>query len=146
MARTSQVTTGIVFTARYRVKNVGCYCIQVTDLWHVTEYLADAAEAIFDEKKQQAQRIDWLKQRCHELKNKRGAVGSIVAELKDIAQKKHPPKRQEALHKTITYLSNQGIRMNDASLVEQALPIGSGVTEAACKMIVKQRLCQSGMK
>ncbi|MEE9344959.1 MAG: hypothetical protein V3U88_05070, partial [Methylococcales bacterium] len=113
MARTSQVTTGIVFTARYRVKNVGCYCIQVTDLWHVTEYLADAAEAIFDEKKQQAQRIDWLKQRCHELKNKRGAVGSIVAELKDIAQKKHPPKRQEALHKTITYLSNQGIRMND---------------------------------
>jgi hypothetical protein len=32
------------------------------------------------------------------------------------------------------------------SLVNQALPIGSGVTEAACKMIVKQRLCQSGMK
>ena len=26
------------------------------------------------------------------------------------------------------------------------LPIGSGVTEAACKVIVKERLCQSGMK
>jgi hypothetical protein len=26
------------------------------------------------------------------------------------------------------------------------LPIGSGVTEAACKVIVKQRLCGSGMK
>ncbi len=25
-------------------------------------------------------------------------------------------------------------------------PIGSGVTEAACKVIVKQRLCCSGMK
>ena len=25
-------------------------------------------------------------------------------------------------------------------------PIGSGVTEAACKVIVKQRLCSSGMK
>ena len=25
-------------------------------------------------------------------------------------------------------------------------PIGSGVTEAACKTIVKQRLCQSGMQ
>ena len=36
--------------------------------------------------------------------------------------------------------------MDYASLVAQALPIGSGVTEAACKMIVKQRLCQSGMK
>jgi hypothetical protein len=36
--------------------------------------------------------------------------------------------------------------MNYYALVAQALPIGSGVTEAACKMIVKQRLCQSGMK
>jgi len=26
------------------------------------------------------------------------------------------------------------------------IAIGSGVTEAACKTIVKQRLCQSGMK
>ena len=25
-------------------------------------------------------------------------------------------------------------------------PIGSGVTEAACKTLVKQRLCRSGMK
>lgn len=32
------------------------------------------------------------------------------------------------------------------ALVKQALPIGSGVTEAAYKTIVKQRLCQSGMK
>ena len=120
--------------------------LQVTDFWHATEYLATAAEVIFHGKKQQVQRIDWLKQRCHELKNDTGAVERILIELKEIAQNKHPPKRQEALHKTITYLSNQGIRMNYASLVEQALPIGSGVTEAACKMIVKQRLCQSGMK
>ena len=26
------------------------------------------------------------------------------------------------------------------------LPIGSGVTEAACKTLVKQRLCASGMR
>ncbi len=120
--------------------------IQVTDFWHATEYLADAAEAIFHGKKQQTQRVDWLKQRCHELKNNSGAVESILTELKGHSQNKHPPKRQEMLHKALTYFSNQGIRMNYASLVEQALPIGSGVTEAACKMIVKQRLCQSGMK
>ncbi len=36
--------------------------------------------------------------------------------------------------------------MNYYAFVKQALPIGSGVTEAACRMIVKQRLCQSGMK
>ncbi len=26
------------------------------------------------------------------------------------------------------------------------LPIGSGVTEAACKILVKQRMCRSGMR
>jgi hypothetical protein len=26
------------------------------------------------------------------------------------------------------------------------LPIGSGITEAACKTLVKQRLCRSGMR
>jgi hypothetical protein len=35
----------------------------------------------------------------------------------------------------------------DYSAYRQAhLPIGSGVTEAACKTIVKQRMCGSGMK
>ena len=29
---------------------------------------------------------------------------------------------------------------------EKNYPIGSGVIEAACKMIIKQRLCNSGMK
>jgi hypothetical protein len=36
--------------------------------------------------------------------------------------------------------------MNYAESLEANLPIGSGVTEAACKTVIKQRLCQSGMK
>lgn len=36
--------------------------------------------------------------------------------------------------------------MKYAEHLEQNLPLGSGVTEAACKTIVKQRLCCSGMK
>ena len=36
--------------------------------------------------------------------------------------------------------------MDYASRVAANEPIGSGVTEAACKVIVKQRLCGSGMK
>lgn len=36
--------------------------------------------------------------------------------------------------------------MHYHTLVKDNLPIGSGVTEAICKTIVKQRLCQSGMK
>jgi len=37
-------------------------------------------------------------------------------------------------------------RMDYALLRAMDLPIGSGVTEAACKCIVKARLCGSGMR
>jgi hypothetical protein len=36
--------------------------------------------------------------------------------------------------------------MDCAGLVRSHVPIGSGVTESASKVLVKQRLCVSGMK
>lgn len=36
--------------------------------------------------------------------------------------------------------------MDYATQIKNQLPIGSGVTEAACKTLVKQRLCGSGMR
>ena len=36
--------------------------------------------------------------------------------------------------------------MNYSSYVSKNLPIGSGVIEAACKVIIKQRMCNSGMR
>ena len=47
---------------------------------------------------------------------------------------------------TITYLQNQKGRMNYAYSVERNWPIGSGVTEAACKTLIKHRLCKSGSR
>ena len=37
-------------------------------------------------------------------------------------------------------------KMEYSKYLDKNFPIGSGVTEAACKVIVKQRLCSSGMK
>jgi len=34
--------------------------------------------------------------------------------------------------------------MNYANYLENNYPIGSGVTDAACKIILKERCCQSG--
>jgi hypothetical protein len=36
--------------------------------------------------------------------------------------------------------------MHYAEALSQQLPIGSGVTEAGCKVIIKARLCAAGMK
>ena len=50
------------------------------------------------------------------------------------------------LKASITYFQNQKHRMDYHFYREHNFPIGSGATEAACKTLVKQRLCQSGMK
>ena len=46
----------------------------------------------------------------------------------------------------MTYFDNHKHQMNYARQIKTNRPIGSGVTEAACKTIGKQRLCHSGMK
>jgi hypothetical protein len=51
----------------------------------------------------------------------------------------------EKLESSITFFENHCHQMDYAQSVKNNLPIGSGVTEAACKTIVKQRLCQSGI-
>jgi len=43
-----------------------------------------------------------------------------------------------------TYFNNHRHQMNYPKFLAEHLPIGSGVTEAACKTLVKQRLCASG--
>lgn len=50
------------------------------------------------------------------------------------------------LQAAITYFTNQKHRMDYPSYISEGFPIGSGVTEAACKVLIKQRLCRSGMK
>lgn len=120
--------------------------IQVTDFWHATEYLAQAGEAIFPAKRDGLQKKQWLDERCHKLKHLKGAAGRILKELNDKLGGKLSTSNREKLQKAVSYFTNQKARMRYYALVKQALPIGSGVTEAACKMIVKQRLCQSGMK
>jgi hypothetical protein len=52
----------------------------------------------------------------------------------------------EGLQEAITYFSNHHQQMNYAERRAEKLPIGSGVTEAACKTLVKMRLCKTGAK
>ncbi len=47
---------------------------------------------------------------------------------------------------SVTYFRNHLHEMNYALYREQHYPMGSGVTEAACKTAIKQRLCGSGMR
>ena len=120
---------------------------QLLDFFHASEYLADVAHAAFPGKTDKAKREAWLHERCRQLKHDAGAVDAIISEMEKLANRKKLTKStQENLAAAQTYFTNNSQRMNYAVHVAHDLPIGSGVTEAACKTLVKQRLCCSGMR
>lgn len=120
--------------------------VQVIDFWHAAEYLSDAGDALFSGST--GSKKPWLEASCHRLKHEPGAARQLIRDLKRGAAEKGVSPDQEDVAAAITYFSNQSRqgRMDYAGLVESHVPIGSGVTEAACKVLVKQRLCGSGMK
>jgi hypothetical protein len=120
---------------------------QILDFWHASEYLTKASEVMFKGKSKSEEKKLWLENACHDLKNKYRSAAKILHEIEDFCEgKRFLPEDKEKIKSTITYFTNNKDKMNYASAVEQNLPIGSGVTEAACKVIVKQRLCGAGMK
>lgn len=133
-------------------KNNWCFLEQHTscqmiDFFHATEYLADVAQAAFPGKSDKPKREAWLHGQCKQLKHEVGAVDSLITEMEKFAKRTKLSKTvKENLTAAQTYFANNRQRMNYADHVAHDLPIGSGVTEAACKTLVKQRLCCSGMR
>ncbi len=117
---------------------------QILDFYHASEYRAGAAEALFPESK--SQRKLWLEDRLHRLKNKRGAAKKILEEIESAELPKKTIALTEKRYKAVTYFTNNHHLMKYQQALKCNWPIGSGVTEAACKTLVKQRLCSSGMR
>jgi len=120
--------------------------VQVTDFWHAAEYLGKAAAVLY--RGQPQTRKAWLDEACHRLKHDAGGAVWVLKRLRSMARQRPWAKSDEDVQRAITYFANQSAagRMDYAARVAAGEPIGSGVTEAACKVIVKQRLCGSGMK
>src|SRR4051794_20778214 len=120
--------------------------VQVIDFWHAAEYLSDAGDALFA--REPGAKRPWLEASCHRLKHDAGAARQLIRDLKRMAAEKGVPPDQGAGGGAIPFSTTKGGGGGMASppLVESHVPIGSGVTEAACKVLVKQRLCGSGMK
>jgi hypothetical protein len=119
---------------------------QVVDFWHAAEYLGKAASVLY--RGQPVARQSWTDASCHTLKHEPGGAATVLKQLKSLAKVRSWAKDDEDVQRAITYFTNQSGagRMDYAARVAKKEPIGSGVTEAACKVIVKQRLCCSGMK
>lgn len=121
---------------------------QLLDFYHVTEYLSKASEAVFPQKTGKAERKQWLSTRCSQLKHDPHAAQRILEELQGLSTAALSESLRDGLEAATRYFKNNIAeqRMDYAYQIAHHLPIGSGVTEAACKTLVKQRLCGSGMR
>jgi hypothetical protein len=120
--------------------------VQVTDFWHAAESLGKAAVVIY--RGHPRTKEAWLEDACHRLKHEPDGAEWVLKRLRRLARERPWAKGHEDVQRALTYFTNRSGtgRMDYASRVAANGPIGSGVTEAACKVIVKQRLCGSGMK
>ncbi len=114
----------------------------ILDFFHASEHLGEVSKAV--KKDPQASKT-WLEEACHDLKNKPKGAQLILRELKHLKETLSGNAPEE-LCQTITYFENNLSRMQYAKYQKLGYPIGSGVTEAACKVVVKQRLNGSGMR
>ncbi len=116
---------------------------QVLDYFHATEYLALVAEMGF---KRKFEGKAWLEKACHKLKHEKFGAKELLTEIKSFRKKKITEAKKEKIESAITYYENHQHQMEYKKYQDKKFPIGSGVIEAACKVIIKQRLCNSGMK
>ncbi len=117
---------------------------QVLDFYHAVEYLTGVADAQFA--RDPKARKQWLDDACTTLKHSTGGAQVLITQMQAfLSENKSKPLKQK-IQTAVKYFQNHQQLMNYAQYLQSNLPIGSGVTEAACKTIVKQRLCCSGMK
>ena len=115
----------------------------ILDIIHVSQYLWKAATAIHGEKN--PERDKWVEKKLYALLESK--VGRVIGGLKQILKKRKLSKaKQKTITKTITYFKNHRHMMDYKTYLEKGFPIATGLVEAACGSLVKDRMEQSGMR
>ena len=120
---------------------------QLIDFFHATEYVGKIAQALYPQRKAEDKRAQWQHAHCSKLKHDPDVLDVLIAEAARLSRRSSlSQKVRDDAYSAWTYFNNHRHQMNYPGFLAENLPIGSGVTEAACKTLVKQRLCASGMR
>ena len=114
--------------------------IKIIDYWHASEHIHNLALALYGEGNPRGKR--WANEHCRRLLNK--GPGSLLRAMKRRKPRNH--EEREALRLEYGYFKKYRKYMNYPAYRARGMMIGSGPVESACKVIVGQRLKQSGMR
>jgi hypothetical protein len=108
---------------------------QILDWYHASQYVWNAASAIWGEASEQRGR--WAQSQLDRLWE--GKLKEVLVELEMWRE------RGEAVEAALSYYTEHQGRMDYPSYRARELQIGSGSVESACKQLVSARLKQAGM-
>jgi hypothetical protein len=114
----------------------------VVDYYHACLHIHDLSEALSgDARRAHA----WARKMCRWLKEKPRAIDRILHSAAATRSRRIVLGRAKAYRKAYGYLRDHIGQLDYTEYRRNHLPIGSGVTEAACKTVFSQRLKRSGM-
>jgi hypothetical protein len=116
----------------------------VLDFWHACGYVQHLAEGLFGAG---ARAWGWFRKWRHWLRDRAQGAAQVLRSA--MWHYNNGPRRtkagEELFWKGYHYLRRHAAWMKYAQYRRQGMPIGSGVTEAACKTVFAERLKRSGM-
>ena len=118
--------------------------IRIVDYYHAAQRIWTMAEALFG-KDDRAGRT-WARRMCRMLKKSGGPFRVLHSAAALRKRRKLSAPRAAEFRKAYQYIRRRTKLMQYHEYKRLNLPIGSGVTEAACKTVVSQRLKLSGMR
>jgi hypothetical protein len=118
---------------------------RIIDFYHASEHLSLMAEAIHG--KSSAKATEWYKKYRDILKNQKQGVQKLNRSVEYyLGSQPYNKTREKEIRKHLGYFKKHKKFMQYVDYSEKGWPIGSGVIEAACKSVVKQRMCRSGQR
>jgi hypothetical protein len=115
----------------------------VIDYYHASEYIYKLSEALFSNTKRAHA---WARKMCRWLKTKPRGIYRVLHSAAALRRRRMVVgKKREQYRNAYNYLRKRIRFLDYCQYRNNHLPIGSGVTEAACKTVFTQRLKQSGM-
>jgi hypothetical protein len=116
----------------------------VLDFYHVCGYIGQMAEALFGAGTAAAQ---WFAKMRRWLRERRQGAAQVARSAMQLLGRRPMRKAQRgSFWKAYRYLRRHRRWMDYEGYRRRGLPIGSGVTEAACKTVFTQRFKRSGMR
>jgi hypothetical protein len=115
----------------------------IVDYFHACGYITDLAEAIFGPGREA---YSWAAKMRRWLKDKPGGIHRVLRSAGALKTIRGVVGTDKGYQDAYNYLRRHAPWMNYAERRRRKTPIGSGVTEAACKTVFTQRFKCSGMK